>query len=40
MVMTPGMFSLAPEQIAAGKEAGNHLGMELSVHHKEVRVGI
>ena len=40
MVMSPGMFGLTPEQIAAGKEVGNHLRMEIRVHHQEGRVEI
>ena len=40
MVFNPSMFGLTAEQMAAGKEVGNHLRMELRVHHREGRVEI
>lgn len=39
-MFNPSMFGLTAEQMAAGKEVGNHLRMEIRVHHQEERVEV
>ena len=40
MVFSPGMFGLTPEQIAAGKEVGEHLRMQITKYPQEGRLEV